>query len=337
MLNAAVDPKARLSVIDCAALDKQTVFWARPFHDEMRKKFPFSDGAQRYMGTYEFLVWHKVSAGNIAWLLPTTNVEQVPGSAIIRTFTPAELQRLVRKDSKLQRILRFEALQGRGSLYRTKIPALKSDGILLTGDLAAAIARLCGYLGLSADMPEKLSHIVSDVIEGWCLRVEKLDEQQWYQLATLFAKEICAQWSKHLTLADQEKVKFAFLNGIAFGRGKVNCRFQKQLLIKQQRAASAVGLASPAKIIASQLDAAKMAVLSAERVETKRLNAYHQWQVTSASESEDDDDRDEEVGDGDSFVNPTLEEQMSEDSDEEFDESDNDGTVFGFGDNGLII
>lgn len=222
-------------------------------------------------------------------------------------------------------------LQTGGSLSRTKLPALKAKGVPLTEDLTAAIARLCDFFGLNAKMPDKLTHIVSDVIQGWGLRVEKRDEKQWYQLATLFAREVC-RCSKRLTFVDQEKVKFAFLTGVGYGRGEVNCRFHQKLLVKQQKAASAVGLASPARIIANQLDAVKMAVLSTEKMEIRSLDAYHQRRVASAS-SEESEDEDELLG------NATLRQQLVEDSSEEGGDGsdDEDGIVFGFDDNGLII
>lgn len=67
------DRNGRLSVIDTSALDKRTIFWARPYHDEIRKSRAFSNGAHRYRGTYEFLVWHRVSQSFFANLFTTTN------------------------------------------------------------------------------------------------------------------------------------------------------------------------------------------------------------------------------------------------------------------------
>lgn len=50
-----------VSVIDVSALDQRGVFWARPFHDEVRLSKPFTKGAGNYRGTFEFLIWQRVN------------------------------------------------------------------------------------------------------------------------------------------------------------------------------------------------------------------------------------------------------------------------------------
>ncbi|CAK4032606.1 Hypothetical predicted protein [Lecanosticta acicola] len=307
------DGCGRLSIIDTQKLDPRAVFWARPYHDECRKSRPFSKGAHRYRGTYEFLVWHKI-----------------PREAILRNVKAEDFLRLVDTDKDIAQALQFEILQSPSSLSRTKIPKLKINGVPLTPETTIAMARICNFLGLHTHLPEKLGHIVSDIVEGWGLRVQKRDEAEWYQLSTLFAREV-RSCSQPTTLVHQEKVKFAFLDGVGYGKGGVNCKFHPQLLAKKQNAASAVGLASPAQIIANRLDAAKMAVLASEKMENRRLHAYHQRRITFA---EDDD-----VAMLDDLANvETTDDAADDDDDDQMNEgSDDESTVFDFGSDGRII
>lgn len=50
-----------ISVIGVKVLDKRGVFWARPFHDEVRQSYGFTKGAGNYRGTYEWLIFRDVS------------------------------------------------------------------------------------------------------------------------------------------------------------------------------------------------------------------------------------------------------------------------------------
>lgn len=80
-------------------------------------------------------------------------------------------------------------------------------------------------------------------------------------------------------------MKFAFLEGVAWGCGEPNARHKISGVEGKERKARAVGLGSPSEILIHELDALKMALKLQERGEQRVLQRYHHHQHHRAVQS----------------------------------------------------
>ncbi|KAK4507903.1 hypothetical protein PRZ48_001638 [Zasmidium cellare] len=310
------EESGRLSVIDTSKLDRRAVFYARPFHDEICKVYAFSNGAHRYKGTYEYLVWR-----------------DVPEEAMLYTFKAKDLLSYVSRHASLENALRLHILREPRLSSANKRAEMTRDKMSLTTDLAAGLSHLCISLGLDAHSPvEHLSHIVMDVIDGWALQVDRREREEWWALATVFERNLSKRSAKPITEKERVCIRFAFLDGVAWGSGEVNARHKTERIAKKGRQAARIGLADPAKIVTDILDATKLAVQSYSAMETRRLNNYHErrqltieagpstvMNVSDDDEGDDDEDDDDFAWDVDEEmpdVLPDDEEQIRYDDED---------------------
>ena len=56
----AGDRDSQVATINPSKLDPRTIFYANPFHKEIKQTYAFTNGAWRYPGVYEYLVWKEV-------------------------------------------------------------------------------------------------------------------------------------------------------------------------------------------------------------------------------------------------------------------------------------
>lgn len=113
----------------------------------------------------------------------------------------------------------------------------------------------------------QISGIVSDICSGWGLLLEPHSEQEWLEKAGVFAEAMTAG-GQHIRLEYNSSLEYAFLDGIRWGYASdANPRLRRETACRAMKKARVIGLESPASIIANQLDAAKMAVMSLENVQ----------------------------------------------------------------------
>ncbi|KAM3413844.1 hypothetical protein BST61_g10521 [Cercospora zeina] len=265
----------RITIINPTKLDKRAVFWARPFHDELTKKeAPWTNGAERYKGTYEFLVWGTIHK-----------------DAIITTVKVQDLVRLVQSSPAVGYVLRINILSDRSALSKKELVFLQQKVPLNTFSVKA-IAELARFMGLDKASPiEHISHIVADVIQGWHLHVVRRDEQEWRALATLFARTFSSGTPSGLL--QEQTIRMAFLEGVQFGRGDFNARHKPETVVIMTKRAKLIGLESPARIITNELDAIKIMAWSQEQRVTNLLKSRKEQLMLEAGfekSSEDDED-----------------------------------------------
>lgn len=259
-----------VSVINVDALNKDGVFWARPFHDEVRLAKPFKNGAGNYRGTHEFLVW-----------------QHVPEVAILHTFKATDLMTLVSNNGDISQVLRFDILRPRAAVaLATKIANLRRQKVPLSRKSTVAIAALVSFFGLRSPYTSgHISAIVTGICEGWGLDIQSREERVWQQLANHFANQF---GTGNLGLRERQTIKLAFLDGVAWGCGEPNAKHTPAGVASKERKAAAVGLASPSDILAHELDAMKLALKLHEKAEQRALQRYHHPHVQGRTLLDDD-------------------------------------------------
>ena len=94
-----------------------------------------------------------------------------------------------------------------------------------------------------------------------------------------------------MALREQQMFKFSFLLGLFFACGQPNASHKPDLVVKMQRKAERVGLGSPAKIIADEQDAVKLAILmEGKKVDRLIRSGPQQRRVLWTHRTADDDD-----------------------------------------------
>lgn len=238
----------------------------------------FENGAFRYCGNYEFLVWGAI-----------------PKEAILSTVKVVDLLNLPRSHPELGRILRYEILQDRASLTNKEI-LLRQQEVPLNSVTAKGIALIARCLGVTAQSPTLVvSHIVGDVVRGWGLASEFRSPQSWREIAERFVRVFLEPESGHWVGPGQvQTLKFAFLHGVRWGQGDFNARHQPKAMAKMQQKARLIGLEFPEKIISDEVDAWKIGLFAHGQTVAKLLKAPKQPLLL---EEAFEDDMEEEDGD----------------------------------------
>ncbi|KAK1068380.1 hypothetical protein LTR74_005669 [Friedmanniomyces endolithicus] len=141
--NGAKDGK--ITLVDVEALPAGGVYHVKPFHKRIKARYCFKNGAWRYCGTHEFIIWH-----------------EVPCKAIIHTFALAELLDACDTTPAFAAMLRVETVgKHMAALKTTTVSQLQEAGIALTAETVTVIARLCKFVGLTGRSPLKqLEHFL---------------------------------------------------------------------------------------------------------------------------------------------------------------------------------
>ncbi|GIZ48684.1 hypothetical protein CKM354_001173400 [Cercospora kikuchii] len=273
----------RITLIDPSKLDKRAVFWARPFHDELTQKMaPWSNGAQRYCGTYEFLVWGAIHK-----------------ESIVRTIKVKDLLRLSKTSPAIDHVLRADILSEKSALFRKESDFIRQKVPLNTFSVKA-IAEIARFLGLGRASPlDHISHIVADIVQGWHLQVVPRDQQEWRALATLFARNYL---STPAGLVQEQTVRMAFLDGVRFGQGQFNARHKPETVAAMTKRAKLVGLECPARIITDELDAIKVMAWSQEQRVDKLLKSRKEQLMLEEGFVESSEDEDDQQEEGDAMM-----------------------------------
>lgn len=190
----------RISFIDTEVFSVgDRVFHAMPYKLELeRKRRAFDKDKYRYKGSNEYLVW----AG-------------IPQNAIIRDVSLDELLRFCDGDLVLSRSLDMD--MGARISWENLRRRFRGNGILLSPDLVAAIARLLSFLGLGVSgRPAMIARLVSEVVLGWCIVLEEQSPEAWIADAMVFAVTMVDLEDKQSMVPDEglEELCGAFLDGL---------------------------------------------------------------------------------------------------------------------------
>ncbi|KAK4898432.1 hypothetical protein LTR27_004029 [Elasticomyces elasticus] len=254
----------RITIIDGSRLERSQVLHMQPFHGALCKKFAFKNGAWRYPGFHEMAVYAKIPA----------NAVLHPGVAV------DELRALAEKVPMVAEALKFHILEQAGD-FRTKLrPMLQAGNIQLHPNVISAIATIIRkLLPKKTASPEHISHLVTDITQGWAFSIEAgTTPTEWQQMSAFFAHVF-----NKGTFPDtrrQQVVRAAFLDGIKWACGKPNARFTEDSMKAASRKAAIAGLRNPLAILSEEFEAARNDMVSFLQKPPPSLNANnHQRRV----------------------------------------------------------
>lgn len=207
----------------------------------------------------------------------------------------SDLCELAERIPAVAEALRLEQLEQRGD-YRGKIlPEFKRQRVGLSTHVVGGIAKVVKILGLTYQSDtDHLSHVISDIVQGWALDVEGRDSDKWQEAANHFAYNMCRNPGLLPSLKDQELVKMAFLQGVRMGLGDFNVRHTPERLRLMQQRLKARGLGNPAKILMDQLDGAKIQLRLFEKQQERLLQSGPRLAIGTSASSDNDIDMDGE-------------------------------------------
>jgi hypothetical protein len=238
--------EGKISVISADALDPKGVYHVPPFWRECKRTYGFSNGAQKYSGTYEFIVWHRI-----------------PRSAIIHTFTMFALKEYCQRVPHLGSILRFDTIRIRRAWEKTILPMLAADGIELDVRTVTALAKLCRFIGLAPAPKNQLQQAVSDLIQGWKIQVRHLSEEEWADLTQYWVHGLSDRTTIN-SLEREQTLKMCFLHAVREGLAPFNLQHKPKAIAGMKKAGGDVGLGSPKRIALSALERGRAAILEQE-------------------------------------------------------------------------
>ncbi|KAK1811892.1 hypothetical protein LTR12_013735 [Friedmanniomyces endolithicus] len=244
----------KITLVDVEALPAGGVYHVKPFHKRIKPRYCFKNGAWRYCGTHEFIIWH-----------------EIPGTVIIHTFAIADLLDACDSTPAFAAMLRVETVgKHMAALKTTTVSRLQEAGIVLTAETVTVIARLCKFVGLTGRSPLKqLEHLVTDIIQGWRLLISPLSPTEWTSLANTFTHVLCGR-SSVPNLEWNLQLQMTFLHAVRAGLGGFNMMFDPILIRRMQKKAVLVGLGDPRAIVMASVASATAAVGEYEREQEAR-------------------------------------------------------------------
>ncbi|KXL42365.1 MAG: hypothetical protein FE78DRAFT_73425 [Acidomyces sp. 'richmondensis'] len=261
VLRLAVKERARgisdgaISLIDTSELDLTKAYYIPPFHRELLKKHAFQNGAQRYHGSHEFIIYHKI-----------------PKNAVICTFQLCKLFDLADRIPAIQNILRFQVLEAEGD-YRSELRGkLEEDNVELSPGIVAALAQIV-KLCLDCQSPvEQIGFLVAEIVFGWAFILQHAKPEEWLTIAAVFSHVLCGN-SKPNGIVDEQRAKLAFLEGVKWGCGSYNTRHTPKAVLKMQNKAQSIGLGCPAKLLSNELGTLQLDLWLFERQQQRVIQS----------------------------------------------------------------
>ncbi|KAF2771028.1 hypothetical protein EJ03DRAFT_359314 [Teratosphaeria nubilosa] len=245
--------RGKITLISTDSMDPRSVYHVNPYWRQLKKQRCFTKGAWHYGGVHEFLIWREVEADHIVY-----------------TFKVNALFDLVeQKLPSLGAILRLEILHERKSLKKNILARLESGKNELTARNVMAIARLCRFMGLATAGMRYLQHVLSDVIQGWRLKVQPLTNSEWDDLSVYWVHGLCGR-ANVPTFQRQQELRMCFLFAVKEGLGDFNMLHAPKTVRSMQARSMAVGLESPVKIWEESSRSATAIVHEYEREEQAR-------------------------------------------------------------------
>lgn len=276
----------RISVIDPRQLPPRSFYFSRPCHQATLYKMPYTKGQHMYGGACEFLVWHRI-----------------PQAAVMHSFSVIDLVRHTHDHAAFGSIMQLPTLTLPRTVYMTRIRRImKAANKTLTPQNIGAVAEIVHITGLDhRSSVSHVSHIIGDTLRGLAFVIERHTEAEWQQKSSMFAHAMAKKSDEPLTLKEQESLKLAFLNGVvwSFGGWTWSDRMRQMRLMPGR--AKKIGLASPAEVLAKELDAAKLHLAVSEQRQ-QRAFPTHRAQALLEDGVEDDEEQEALTFDVESLV-----------------------------------
>jgi hypothetical protein len=195
------------SVIDRQKIPDDHVFYANAYYEAPSRQVLFNNGAQRYRGISEFLIWRTI-----------------PEDAVLYSITIADLCQKIRDDPDMAMVFRIEKCfrKRKNRRIEPNLEAdLEADQLPLSANVVSAIAKFLRLL-LAGCCPLQIRHVVSDIIHGWRIQVPYQPPRIWSAFSERFLIAITESGRRSLSVNEQENVKLAFLQGVRYGLAQPN-------------------------------------------------------------------------------------------------------------------
>lgn len=161
-----------IAVINTSRLDPKSIYYVPPFHKEFARKALFNNGAQYYRAYSEYLVWN-----------------EIPSSAMIRTFALEQLAQFSESKPSLRDTLRLDKLGCAKNPRGEKSKTMKGDKIRTTDITTVAMAKIAVFLGIDYKATfAQLSCAVCVIAQVWAL-IPDGNSAGWFDHAMCYKNE----------------------------------------------------------------------------------------------------------------------------------------------------
>lgn len=262
----------KISVIDPAQLPPRSFYFSRPCHQATLYKMPYTKGQHMYGGACEFLVWHRI-----------------PQAAVLHTFSVTDLVQHTERNAPFSGIVQLSTLTLPRTMYATRIRRLmKAANKTLTPKNIGAVCEMVDFTGLDCrSSAAHISHVIGDTLRGLGFVIERQTEAEWQQKSSIFAHAMAKTSDYPLTLQENENLRLAFLNGVVWSCGGWTWSDRIKEIRLMPLRASKIGLASPAQILANELDAAKTHLTMLEKRQQGMFASHRAQELLQDGVSDD--------------------------------------------------
>jgi hypothetical protein len=182
-----------ISVIDTSTLDPLSVFYVPPYQRELARKQLFHGREHRYKGYSEHLVYN-----------------EIPGPAIVKTFSYQELVAFSESDRLTRETLRLPELWCSGTSSTDVLKTMKQKKLRITPQVAVIIANFVMFLDRDSSAPkEGIAFLVCEIVRGWALQIAGTTAAERRESADRFMDAFYRKSDKVLSFEEMSKLKYA--------------------------------------------------------------------------------------------------------------------------------
>ncbi|KAK5168303.1 uncharacterized protein LTR77_006872 [Saxophila tyrrhenica] len=233
--------------------------------------------------------WNHINPAEDRTVWPSPFIS-VPAKAILHTFKLSDMATFVSNTPGMAEALRLNDLMMRGNFRSTVREVLGSARIQLDARLAAGLAKLCMFVGLSTKSSiGNLSNMVCDFVKGWNFVLENKDSDLWQEVADAFVHVFVVASERPVSFSDQLKVQHGFLDGVRWASGDFNAWYKPCLAIKMQGKATKIGLDDPAALVLANVEQEIRSTRSQTRAHRRAHDRILRGEPTRALEVEEVD------------------------------------------------
>lgn len=203
----------RLSIINIILLPRLSIFHAKPYHASLASHGPAFSGIN---------VWYKPTTEYLIW-------GQIPARAILNDISLADLETFVNGHDVLRPVLRLDILGDIAPWADSVVKRLKARPVYLTPTIIPTLADLTAYLLANEKTKTEppapaalVARLLSEVVRGWDVQVDRRKADTWRTYATLFALGLVAREKVDVGAFSERFMRLCegFLSGVRVGLGE---------------------------------------------------------------------------------------------------------------------
>lgn len=248
---------------------------------------------------------------------------------MVKTLAVKDILAATASSHALADLLHLDILSSSKGYQSDIRPALQQAGICVNSRTAVNTSNLAKLLGLDATSPPQLHrHLITDMVSSYKMSVPYHSHDEWLSIASHYTHTLTQTSPTPIPLTTQALLHHAFLTGVQLGAShsfRLSRLHHANEVQKLQDKARRNGLGDPGKVVMREADGVKIAVGVEGRRLSKLLEGGQRAQpralegVRQSRRMVEEDEPDAEDGLDDN------------------DGGDDDGSVFEFGDDGLMV